>query len=100
MWCKFGHATLKNLRQRNPRARVRQNGESTNKFIRQVLRGGQFFWVPRATYRTFRLNPRIQVLGARFEKSRFHFGLFPGAPQKSETTSATQLLILFQKRGL
>jgi len=39
----------------------------------------------------------IEVLGARFEVSRFLFGMFRGAPRKSETTFVNQLLILFHK---
>ena len=42
----------------------------------------------------------IEVLGPRFEKSRFLFGLFRRAPTHSETTFVNQLSILFHNCGL
>ena len=45
----------------------------------------------------FDLSSQIEVLGARFEVSRFLFGMFQGAPRKSETSFVNQLLILFDK---
>jgi len=48
----------------------------------------------------FDLSSEIEVLGPRFEKPRFLFGLFRGAPQKSETSLVNQLSILFLKCGL
>ena len=48
----------------------------------------------------FDLSSEIEGLGPRFEKSRCLFGLFRGAPLKSETTFVNQLSILFHKCGL
>ena len=48
----------------------------------------------------FGLSSEIEVLGPRFEKSRFIFGLFRGTLPKSETSFENQLLILFHKCGL
>ena len=46
------------------------------------------------------LSSKIEVWRPRFKKSGVVFGLFPGAPLKSETISVHQLLILFPKIGL
>jgi hypothetical protein len=45
----------------------------------------------------FDVSSKIEVLGSRFEKSRFLFGVFRGAPLKSESTFVHQRLIMFQK---
>ena len=48
----------------------------------------------------FSTCPRSRFWGPDSKKSRIHSGLFRGAPPKSETPLANQLLVLFQKCGL
>ena len=66
-----------------------------------VHKSGFRFWeAPSRHVELFEFSSEIEVLGPRFEKSRFLFGLFRGAPPKSETTFRNQRVILFHKCGL
>jgi len=57
--------------------------------------GLRFYWRGAEHVKRFDLSSVIEVLGPRFEKLRFIFGLFRGAPPKSKTTFVNQLSISF-----
>ena len=64
--------------------------KSENKFVKNNRKliykcGFRFYWHASEHDERFDQKREIEVLGARFEISRFLFGVFSGAPRQSET---------------
>ena len=79
--------------------------KSETTFVKQKRKlvhqcGFRFYWRCAEHDELFDQKREIEVWGARFEVSRFLFGMFRGAPRKSKTTLVNQLLILFHQCGL